>query len=154
MKEATSTKTPKLGQQTADGVFAGLTDDGTQQIYAMPTDLRVIMPFNDAAAAVKKLNADNALGHNDWKIGSLDAMRVLRKNQGEGSLKGTFNTTNKGSGLDFPDWYLSSSPYRDQPTGLSLVRFSDGAVDWGGEDHTRMSCRPVRLVAASAASGL
>ena len=30
---------PVLGQQTADGVYAGLTADGKQEIYAMPKDL-------------------------------------------------------------------------------------------------------------------
>src|SRR5665213_2891036 len=98
-----------LGQKTADGVYAGLTPDGKQQIFAMPKDLDVTLTFNDAAKRVQSLNADNALGHNDWQIGSLDVMRVLRKNQNEGSLKSTFNTADTGSGLYFPHWYWSST---------------------------------------------
>ena len=81
------------GQKMADGsIFVGLTADGKQQIFAMPTDLGVTMTFNAAAKTVEKLNADKAFGHNDWQIGSLDVMRVLQKNQNEGSLKGTFKT--------------------------------------------------------------
>ena len=141
-----------LGQQTADGVYAGLTPDGKQQIYAMPKDLNMTMTFNDAAEAVKKLNADKALGHNDWQIPALENLCVLQKNQNEGSLKGTFNTTNKGSGHDFPGWYWSSSPNRDYPTDVGNVRFSDGNEDWNFRDYGRLSCRPVRLSPVSAPS--
>jgi hypothetical protein len=69
------------GQQTADGVYAGLTSDGAQQIFTMPKDLDVTMTFNDAAKAVEKLNTDKALGHSDWQIPSLENLHILQKNQ-------------------------------------------------------------------------
>ena len=150
-----------LGQQTEDGVYAGLTADGIdagltadgkQQIFAMPTDLNVTMTFNDAAKAVEKLNADKALGHNDWQIGSLDVMRILQKNQNEGSLKGTFKTAFSRDASDFPTWYWSSMKGRNLPSGVRIVRFSDGGENWGHKDGGRLSCRPVRLLPVAAPS--
>src|ERR1019366_9539170 len=98
MSEATGANkvTLELGQLTKDGVYAGLTADGKQQIYAMPTDLRtrflkrsLTMTFSDASKVVEKLNEKNALGHNDWEIPNLANLHILQKNQNEGNLKGT-----------------------------------------------------------------
>jgi hypothetical protein len=136
-----------LGQQTADGVYAGLTADGKQQIFAMPTDLGVTMTFNDAAKAVKKLNSNKALGHDDWQITALENVRVLQKNQNEGALKGTFKTA-ASSGSDFPVWYWSSTELRGTSSYVRDVRFSDGDEGWDLKGGYRLSCRPVRLVAA------
>ena len=133
-------------------IYAGRTADG-KLILTMPTDLDVPMTFNDAAKAVEKLNDKNTLGHNDWQIPVLENVRVMQKNQNEGKLKGTFNTTNKkGSGSDYPGWHWSSTPGRDYPTYVGNVRFSDGNEFWDLKDSIRLSCRPVRLVAASAPS--
>jgi hypothetical protein len=136
------------GQKMADGsVFAGLTADGKQQIYAMPTDLKITMTFNDAAKRVKQLNADKALGHYDWQIPSVDVLHTLQKNQNEGALKGTFATEDYGSG--FSDWYWSSAEGRGFSSSAPNVRFSNGSeYDWDHEDDFRLSCRPVRLVPA------
>jgi hypothetical protein len=142
--------TLEIGQQTADGVYAGLTPDGKQKIYAMPKDLDVVMTFNDAAKAVSKLNADKALGHNDWQIPVLENLRVLQKNQNEGKLKGTFKTASASD--DFPDWYWSSSPDRAYPACVDFVRFSDGLESWHFRDYILLSCRPVRLSPVSAPS--
>jgi hypothetical protein len=146
--EAAANATPAPGQQTADGVYVGLTPDGQQQIFTMPNDLDVLMTFNDAAKAVEQLNADKALGHDDWQIPSLENLRILHKNRTKGALKGTFNTADKGSGSDYLDWHWSSTPVRDHPTTVVNVRFSDGFENWGLKDCNRLSCRPVRLVAA------
>jgi hypothetical protein len=155
MTEATNTKTPKLGQLTKDGVYAGLTADGKQQIYAMPKDLDVTKTFNDAAKAVEELNTANAFGHNDWQIGSLDVMRVLQKNQNEGKLAGTFKTASS-SGSDCPGWYWSSTPHRAPnrayPDGVDDVHFSNGDEYWGYKVFSRLNCRPVRLLPVAAPS--
>jgi hypothetical protein len=138
------------GAKMVDGsVFAGMTADGKQQIYAMPDDLDVTMTFNDAAKAVKKLNSQKALGHDDWQIPGKENLLILQKNQNEGTLKGTFKTA-AASGSDYPDWYWSSTEHRDDPSGVWAVRFSDGYGGWDPKDNLRLSCRPVRLVAASA----
>ena len=139
----------ELGAKMADGsIFAGLTADGRQQIYAMPTDLAVTMTFNDAAKAVKKLNNDKFLGHDDWQIPSLENLRVLYKNQNQGVLKDSF-TKEARKDSDSPDWYWSSSENRDDPSLVWVVRFSDGYEGWILKDFLRLSCRPVRLVEAS-----
>jgi Protein of unknown function (DUF1566) len=136
------------GSKMADGsVFAGLTADGKQQIFAMPKDLDATKIFNDAAKAVKELNTANAFGHNDWQIPALDNLHILQKNQNEGSLKGTFKTASS-NGSDFPDWYWSSPLHRDYPNLVANVRFSNGYEGWLTKDDHRLSCRPVRLVAA------
>ena len=103
------------GTDMEDGsVFAGVTKDG-KKIFAMPVDLGFTATFNDAAKAVKMLNEKKALGHDDWQIPDLETLKTLQRNQNQGSLKGSFNTTNKGSGSDYPDWYWSSTEYRDDP---------------------------------------
>jgi hypothetical protein len=129
-------------------IYVGRTADG-KLILAMPTDLDVTMIFNDAAAAVETLNDKNNLGHNDWKIPTLENARVLQKNQNEGALKGTFKTAS-ASGSDFPAWYWSSTPSRDYPTDVGSVSFSGGSEGWFYKDHGRLSCRPVRLVPVGA----
>jgi len=137
----------KPGAKMTDGsIFAGFTADGKQKIYATPSDLDMTMNFNDAAKAVGKLNAGKTLGHDDWQMPSLGTLRVLKNNYNGGKLKGTFITANKSSGIDCPDWYWSSTPYRDSPTFVDIFRFSDSNVSWDYKDYFRMSCRPVRLV--------
>lgn len=149
----TSVAALMVGQKMADGsVFAGMTADGTSQIYAMPEDLDVTMTFNDAAKAVKKLNRQKYLGHNDWQIGSIGVIRVLQKVQNEGALTGTFNTTNNASGSCYPGCYWSSTEDRDDPRFVYYARFSDGEEYWHQNDNYRLSCRPVRLVAVSSPS--
>jgi hypothetical protein len=147
----TSALALKVGQKMADGsVFAGLTADGKKQIYAMPTDLDVTMTFNHAVERVKQLNADKALGHGDWQIPAFENASVLQKNQNEGTLKGTFNTSNKASGDDFPYWYWSSTELREGSYYVRGVRFSDGHEIWNPKDDNLLSCRPVRLVPVGA----
>jgi hypothetical protein len=142
-----------LGQEMPDhSVYAGLTADGKQQIFAMPKDLDATLTFNDASKRVDSLNADKALGHNDWQIPALENLHVLRKNQNEGKLKGTFNTTDNASGSGYPGWYWSSTPHRDYPNNVGNVRFSDGDELWLSRDNFRLSCRPVRLLPVAAPS--
>jgi len=154
-KSPVPTEPKAIGAEMADGsVFAGLTDDGRQQIYVLPADLDLVMTFNDAAKAVEKLNAQKTLGHSDWQVPSLEDLFVLYRNQNEGALKGTFNTSgNKVIGFDYPDWYWSSTKHRDYPTDVHNVRFSDGAEFWNYNDSYRLSCRPVRLVAQDPSHG-
>jgi len=142
----TSVAALMAGSKMADGsIFAGLTADGKQQIFAMPTDLDVTMTFNDTAKAVKKLNSQKSLGHDDWQIPALENVHVLQKNQNEGALKGTFKTA-ASSGSGFPVWYWSSTERRDDSSCVRNVLFSGGYDGWNSKDDGRLSCRPVRLV--------
>jgi len=142
------TEPKAIGAEMADGsVFAGLTDDGRQQIYVLPADLDLVMTFNDAAKAVEKLNAQKTLGHSDWQIPSLENLLVLYKNQDEGKLSGAF-TKNKYNSYDFPDWYWSSTSHHYYLSYVHVIRFSDGYDIWDAKDVNHLSCRPVRLVPA------
>ncbi len=134
---------PEIGDQMKDGsVYAGLTEDGTQKIFAMPTDLDVAMTFNDAAKRITELNADNALGHDDWQIPSLKNLEVLYENKKEGSLKDTFNTDYDS---EHPNYYCSSTTGGHDSSIMFYARFNNGYEDWGGKDANQYSCRPVRL---------
>jgi hypothetical protein len=154
MTEATgANKVPlELGQITKDGVYAGLTADGKQQIFAMPKDLDVLMTFNDAAKAVEELNTANSFGHNDWQIPTLENLHVLQKNRKKGKLKGTFNTTDKRYADVSSGWYWSSTESPADPDYVDNVRFSNGDEIWYGKDSWRLSCRPVRLLPVAAPS--
>ncbi|MBI3440597.1 MAG: hypothetical protein HY052_02140 [Proteobacteria bacterium] len=74
----------------------------------------------------------------------------LHAHKNTGALAGTFTTAASGSG--YPGWYWSSTENRDDSSGVHGVRFSDGYESWDRKDSLRLSCRPVRLVAASAPS--
>lgn len=135
------------GTDREDGsVFAGVTSDG-KWIYAMPVDLGFTANFNNAAKAVEKLNEKKALGHDDWQIPDLDTLKVLQRNQNRGSLKDTFNTSDKGSGLDLQGLYWSSTKDLNDSSHAYGLHFSDGTPDLIYKYGFRLSCRPVRLVA-------
>ncbi len=137
---------PEIGDQMQDGsVYAGLTADGTQKIFAMPTDLDVIMIFNYAAKRVTELNAGKALDHDDWQIPDLKTLRVMQKNQNKGKLQGTFKPA-ESSVPGYPDWYWSST---ESPYDLSVqssIGFSNGNEGLLLKGLSRLNCRPVRLV--------
>jgi hypothetical protein len=140
---------PEIGDQMQDGsVYAGLTADGTQRIFAMSKDL-VTTTFNNASKAVKKLNADKNknLGHDDWQIPTLENLRVLYKNQGEGKLRYTFQTVGNGSG---PRSYWSSTENSLKRSRMENIRFSDGRWISDSKRGPELNCRPVRLVPVAA----
>lgn len=135
-----------VGTAMDDGsVFAGVTRDG-RMIYALPRDLGCTATFNDTVRAVQGLNEEKALGHDDWEIPDLDALKVLQRNQERGSLRGTFEAANKGSGKDYPFWYWSSTKGPELSSLVHFVRFSEGDHMVDREVGGRMSCRPVRIV--------
>jgi hypothetical protein len=115
----------------------------------MPTDLDVLLTFNDAAK-LAQLNADKALGHDDWQIPDLEQLKLLYRNQEVGELRETFSTV-AASGSSYPFWYWSSTEDPDYPSVVYCVRFSDGLQGWDHKDFLRLACRPVRLVAAARA---
>jgi hypothetical protein len=75
----------------------------------------------------------------------------LYAHKNTGALKGTFNEA-AGGGPDRPRWrywYCSSTALRDNSSYVHYVRFSDGIEICFHKDLIHLSCRPVRLVAAS-----
>ena len=73
----------------------------------------------------------------------------LFDHRNKGAFKGAFKTA-AVNGAGFPVWYWSSTEHRDNPSCGHAVRLADGGEDWLSKDGYRFSCRPVRLVEASA----
>lgn len=141
------------GTKMPDGsIYAGSTPDGKYKVFAMPQDLEVTMTFNDAVKAVAKLNSQLALGHDDWKIPSYEALMVVQRSKNEGSLKGTFNQAAKGEGRfsSQPRWYVSSTEDATYSDFVAFVVMSSGSQGWNRKDGNLLACRPVRLVASAA----
>lgn len=85
---------PLPGSRMPDGtIYVGATADGSARIFAMPEDLEGTMTSNNARRAVESLNAQNAFGHNDWQIPSIEVAKVMTKSMGKGALAGTFSET-------------------------------------------------------------
>ena len=103
-----------------------------------PHDCPTLMTFNEAEKTVAFLGEG-------WRIPTLEELRILYNNKDN---IGGFKTAANPSGSDCPDWYWSSTEIRDYPSYVHTVRFSDGLESWNHKDYTRLSCRPVRLVAA------
>ncbi len=123
-------------------IYAGLTEDGTQRIFAMPEDAGITMTFNEAVTWIGQRNAYEPFGHADWEIPDLDTLHVLYLNQG--LLKNTFSKE-AGTPSDCPYYYWSSTAFFLDPSRREAIRFVDGS---GGSDYMtgpRYSCRAVRL---------
>jgi hypothetical protein len=167
----------KLGvSETEDGfIYAGQVTRLGQvfNIFAAPKDLPVL-DYYDTVRETAKLNGpgsvianeyelDTAIKNGSYKgesvIAPLDVLEILKKNQDEGALKGTFNTTNKGSGAGTPNWrspnwYWSSTQSPSTSDGVYTVCFSGKGRLWDFKGVKRLSSRPVRLIAASATPAL
>lgn len=100
-----------------------------------PHDLPNTMTFLDAEKEVAKLGGG-------WRIPTLEELRLMYKNKDS-----TF-CTKPSNGSDCPGWYWSSTEGRGHSSRVHGVRFSDGGEGWDPKDDGRLSCRPVRLVAA------
>lgn len=103
------------------------------EIYSQ--DLPEKMTYINAVKEVAKLG-------DGWRIPTLGELRLMYE-----SRDNTFCVSGNGGSV-FPDWYWSSTENRDDSSCVHVVRFSDGYEFWGHKDNGRLSCRPVRLVAA------
>jgi hypothetical protein len=83
----------EIGHEVEEGVFAGFTADGKSQIFVMPANVRLKGSFNAVSEAIKKMNAQEEFGFNDWQIGSAKVVQIVRENLAEGPLKGSFKKT-------------------------------------------------------------
>ena len=141
-----------IGQKMEDGsIFAGLTRDGKHEIYAMPKDVRVKGSFNKVAEAVAKLNWKFKFGHNDWQIGSVEAVQVVRKNLAEeGPLQDSFKESFHVDRYN-PQRLLSkrahialtSTEDSSKPAHVAVIRFSE-ASSFTVEQRARMKLRVLK----------
>ena len=130
----------KIGDVLDDKtVYAGELNG--KKIYAMPQDAKqtdganLTMTFNEAAKYAEKLNAENYLGHYDWRVPTREELNVLHENKDKGALKDTFNLT----GSLTAGSYRSSTPLIDI---LAYVQeFSTGhRYSYGRDDHSSVRC--------------
>jgi len=113
-----SSKETKIGDGMADGtVYAGISPDTGEAMYATPGDERLTYTFNGAAKYAEQLNAKNFLGHDDWRVPTKDELNVLFKNR---AAIGGFNET----GSDPACWYWASS--QSNNNNALAQRFSNG----------------------------
>jgi hypothetical protein len=92
-----------IGERMPDGtVYAGISPDTRNPMYAMPADSPLTMTFNQAAENAKTANSQKAHGHDDWHVPTQKELNVLFNNRG---AIGRFDLT--GS---YPaGWYWSGS---------------------------------------------
>jgi len=155
VKPAALAAVPDQGTTMQDGsVFAGLYDDDKQQLFAMPKELDVKMSFNDAVLAVEKLNAEKALGHDDWQIPSIEQLRVMNASRsfrrGYESAITFKRSSSKDSKYEAAYWSSTDYPWEGSAKTSKLGRdFRDSSIgkDVVGErSKTLWYCLPVRVV--------
>jgi hypothetical protein len=69
---------PAIGQTMKDGsIHIGTRTETKAQVFATPKNADIHMKFNEAAKYVQKLNAQKHLGHNDWRLPTLEELLLL-----------------------------------------------------------------------------
>lgn len=128
-----------IGTSMPDGtVYAGISPDG-KRMYVTPRDASLQMSFERAARYVQSLNATRTHGHTDWRLPSMEELKLLYDTKGEGFLRNTFNE----SGQDYAGHYRSSQEHKTSKDCANSVNFRDGS---GGSYYKsrEMSVRCVR----------
>ncbi len=133
--EAEAIANPKVGDRMPDGtIYAGISPDTNQRMYAAPADAPLCMNFNDAAKYATDLKVGDK---QDFRVPTKTELNILFENREKGALKGTFDLT----GALYASWYWSSTPYN--ALNACDQRFRDGRQ---GSDppHMISSVRCVR----------
>ncbi len=126
---------PAPGSRMKDGtIYAGLSPDTNEAMYAQPADEPMMMNFNAAAKQAKELSQNTG---EDWRVPSKAELAMLFNNR---AVIGGFDET----GVNGSGWYWSSSP---DDAGCrycaEVQRFSDG-VQRSKEQGYAQSVRLVR----------
>ncbi len=97
IKHAEEADALKAGTALEDGtVFVGKRADGTE-VFVAGEDVmesegkRLSIAFNDAAKQVAKLNKENYLGHNDWRIPTEEELDLIHQSRNKKDLGKTFD---------------------------------------------------------------
>jgi hypothetical protein len=106
------------GDSMDDGtVYAGSLDG--RDIFTTPKDAPLTYTFNEAAEYAAKLNREKYLGHDDWRVPSMDELNVLFNNR---AVIGGFNEDSS----DPACWYWSSTENEFYDYLAVAQRFTDG----------------------------
>jgi hypothetical protein len=128
-----------IGDRMPDGtVYAGVSPETNQSMYATPADASLSMTFNEAQKYAAKLDAH---GHKDWRVPRKAELNVLFNNR---AAIGGFNVT----GSNPAGWYCSATP--DGKWNGWGQRFSDGQQSLIDKDYPSS----VRLVRSDARRGM
>jgi hypothetical protein len=128
----------KIGDKMPDGtIYAGISPDTGEKMYAMPEDASLMMTFNKAKEYASGLEAH---GHKDWRGPTKEELVVLFNNRAAvgGFKKADLSPSHKtGEG-----WYWAFSEER-----VIAGNAHDGVADWGRDwnpDKIKCSVRCVR----------
>jgi hypothetical protein len=125
----TASTTPQIGDKMPDGtVYAGISPDTGEAMYATPGDEPLTYTFNQAQKYAEKLDAH---GHKDWRVPTKAELNVLFQNR---AAIGGFNI----SGNPSEGWYLASS--QGDGKGAWGQRFSDGRQHYLEDYDSSLRC--------------
>lgn len=134
----------EVGMKMDDGsIYVGKSPSTGEAMYTTPKDTSMLMNFNTAAAYTKELRAH---GHNDWRLPTVEELKVLIKNKNTGALKGTFSGENEDA-AQLDGWYLSSTHTQFGYGKIQVVHSSDESGGGSDQDVHTFRCRPVRTCA-------
>jgi len=88
-------------------IYAGVSPNG-KPMYTTPEDVGVV-DIMLAEKYIRKLNDENAFGHNDWRLPDASEKKTLLGTKDTGALSRTFNGQNElRTQRRLSDCYLSS----------------------------------------------
>ena len=103
---------PEVGDRMPDGtIFAGISPDTNQPMYAAPADASLSLAFNAAVEYAAKLEVGGKKG---FRLPTEKELGVLYKNKDKGALAGSFNA---GSGMSH--FYWSSTHLAAMASGVA-----------------------------------
>jgi hypothetical protein len=120
----------EVGDEMDDGtIYAGISPDTHQPMYATPLDEVGTFTFNQAAAMANNLEAH---GHRDWRVPTKGELNVLFNNR---AAIGGFDLT----GSRNASYYWCAS--HDGKWDAWVQRFSDGCQDGNyADDRSALRC--------------
>jgi hypothetical protein len=141
---------PDIGEITPDGtVYVGNSPTTGDAMYTTPEDVGVVDVLH-AERLIKKLNATNAFGHDDWRLPDAAEKATLLSTRDRGSLSNTFNNRELlGGHRTLCNLYLSSNYLADDPHHAGHMRIEDDdgyQMLINRKSGIRFAIRPVRLV--------
>lgn len=127
-----------IGAVMPDGtIYAGISPNTQKPFYCLPIDGPEPMTWTKAGVYTKALDAH---GHQDWRLPTREELLTMHLFKDQ---IGNFVTEYK-SGSATAHWYWACTEYRDDPSLVWNVRFSDGVVLANFKDVCELSVRPVR----------
>lgn len=120
-----------------DNLFAAPEDASGEN------DVRLALTFNEAAKYAQKMNTENYLGYSDWRVPTIEELRILTKYKDMPSLKDTFSELVCTDAAQ----YWSSEPRHDSKEFMWNLSPHDGHAK-NSYSNNKFSVRLVRVSAA------